>query len=415
MHKASKNNQFPKSSPHGVPLEQAQNLSECITWGRVLSLDPQSLTLFSGGVQGKWPVVANKTLPCQVGDIVEVNVEKSMVSEIKVLVPCSGENPFWESSFSVEKARRWQQLNAYFRSFFSQQDFIEITTPTLVESPGLEPHLDAFKTQFQMGSQEITTYLPTSPEFHLKKALSQGFEKIYEIKSVFRNGELSAHHQPEFTMVEWYRAYEDLDAILKDFNHLFVGLQNIFPNCFSKTPQIQVYTMAQVFKKVLGFTLTPATEEKDLQGLAGDLKMETKGYSLNDLFSGIFVSRIEPWLAQQEQPVVIKDFPPFQSALARIENGWADRMELYWRGFELANGFSELNDPTEQEKRFVEEQAIKKREGKQPSPIDEQFLKCLKWGMPPAAGMALGVDRLFMALFNEKEIRETRMFPFTCY
>jgi lysyl-tRNA synthetase class 2 len=214
-------------------------------------------------------------------------------------------------------------------------------------------------------------------------------------------------------MMEWDRSFATLDDIIKDLKGLFNYLKLHWPENISASGPLQVKTMSQTFKELLDFELTPTTPIDSLLLLAKDCGVETSASdSWDEVFHRIFFQKIEPHLGRQG-PEVVRHFPPSQCAWARITpEGWADRAELYWRGVELANGYNELNDPVEQELRFQKAIADRKARGKEPYPVDQDFLLALKTGMPPSAGIALGLDRLFMLIVNGSDIADVRSFPF---
>lgn len=340
------------------------------------------------------------------GDLVVVDGEE----KIHLMAP--GEPQ--ASPVSYGQLLSWQKYTSLIREFFFKGEFLEIQTPTFVDCPGTEPNLEAFKVGLHRGRTTKAQYLPTSPELHLKKALAMGFDKIFEIKTCFRNNEFSAHHQPEFLMLEWYRSYADLSVIEKDIRALLGFLMQQFPYEALHGPEnFRVTTMAELFKQHADFTIFPWTTLEQYKEKAKDLGIIVQGAeSIDDYFFAIFLERIEPHLPSNEM-IFVKDYPPFQSALARLTPaGWADRMEIYFGGFELANAFHELNDPKIQRERFQEDLNKKKQSGREEVPIDEEFMKCLEKGMPPSAGIALGVERLFMALFKVKDIRSLKLFPY---
>jgi len=348
------------------------------------------------------------------GDLVEAIIWKDSqnsplrLEALALLVPSQKENPF-ENEFGFKRAHQWDECLASIREFFKSRDFLEVRTPTLVPSPGLEPHLDPFKTQFEMGSRRQDFYLPTSPEFHLKKALAQGFPRIFEFKECFRNGELSQHHQPEFLMLEWYRAFSEMEVLIKETAALVEHLQKKF--CEETQPST-IATLDALFKNEFGFTITPQTTRDELARLARelDLTIDDKD-DFDSIFMRIFVEKIESSLGRHG-PVILYHFPPSQAALARLTSeGWADRFELFWKGFEIANAFHELNDPEEQRRRFKIDQEKKRELGKAVVAVDEEFLAALDYGMPPSVGIALGVERLFMALMGLEVLSEARLFP----
>ncbi|MCZ0931680.1 MAG: hypothetical protein OXJ52_00790, partial [Oligoflexia bacterium] len=305
------------------------------------------------------------------------------------------------------------------------------STPHLVECPGTEPHLKALKTSFKK------TYLATSPEMHLKRLLCQDWTDFFEIKTCYREEAISPHHQVEFTLLEWYRAFYSSRELMKETYELLLFLQE---KGFCKLFPYKVFTVAELFKKYLDFSLTPESSKQDLADLVEKHKLNDLSYSENrqaftessshtneqhyigshsresgnlqrtsfeDIFFLLFLNQIEPKLPKKT-PVFICNYPPQLRAFAQInQKGWADRFELYWRGLELANAFYEVIDPSEQEKIFQDH--LKER--KEGLPLDFELLKDMKRAMPPVSGVALGLDRLFLALFNKKDLKQTRLFP----
>lgn len=340
-----------------------------------------------------------------VGDLLAV----SESGEITLLAPATRKLP--THLLNLDMHRLWQDYIFWIREFFKEQGFVEIQTPGLVACPGTEPSLDVFSTDLVLGSRREKLYLPTSPELHLKKALSLGAEKIFEIKKCYRNGEVTDHHQPEFTMIEWYRAFEDLQAIKKDVVGLVTYLGRKIP-ALQRPAAVDNFTIAQLFKRDCGFELKPGTSKEQLKDLALKLGVDVASATqIDDYFFLLFLEKIEGHLPP-ERLTFVENYPPYQAALARLtEEGWGDRFEVYWQGLELANAFHELNDPKVQAQRFQADLAKKKSLGKEIIPLDDEFMQCLEAGMPPSGGIALGVERLFMALVGVKNISETRLFP----
>jgi lysyl-tRNA synthetase class 2 len=223
----------------------------------------------------------------KIGDIIEIQYSatiKDLVEAIKLLVPCLGDNPFSESDFLITRAKDWNKYLSLIRTFFVKRDFVELRTPTLVNSPGLEPFLDPFKTRFNLGRSEREVYLPTSPEFHLKKSLTLGYEKVFELKECFRNGELSQTHSPEFLMLEWYRAYEKIENIIKDVSQIFEELQSTF---FTDRTleKVKVFKMEDLWAEILTFDLNSNSKIEDLWSLSKSLKIGEGEKDFDDLFN----------------------------------------------------------------------------------------------------------------------------------
>ncbi len=295
-------------------------------------------------------------------------------------------------------AQKFPQFQQLVRQFFINRGLIELQTPTLVLCPGLEPTLEPFAVD--------KLYLLTSPEVHLKKALANGWTDIFELKTCFRKGEYSQAHEPEFTMLEWYRAYADLELILAD---LFALVGDV---CGLKTPP-RVTTFRELFLQEFGFSLTPQTSAVELRELLRSNSIHyLEDEEFTDLFHRLLIERIEVKLKGMG-PVIVRDFPPNMAALARLTpEGWADRFEFYWNGLEIANAFNEVNEPLEQRRRWEFEQVERARIGSTFLPMDVQLIEALEAGMPPSGGIALGVERLYMAMNDVKKIQELKLFPY---
>ncbi len=373
--------------------------------GRLLEISQGRLQLLQ---KGQWKISSQCQFPVSVlrpNDWLALRLENGEIQEIVLLAPAL-EEPLQLSSNSALQSQ-WFDFLSRVRQFFAGKTFLEAQSPSLVKCPGTEPFLDLFSVDLKVGRHERKLYLPTSPELHLKKMLSAGYEKIFEIRPCFRNGEISSRHQPEFWMLEWYRAFADLDQILQDTLHLieFLG---------GSVEGFQRKSMADLFREKLDFELTPKTSLQELRDLAGRLGLKSaETFEIwDDVFYFIFVEKIEPFL-ECDQPLIVEKYPPSQAALARLtKDGWGERFELYWKGFEIANAFHELNDPVVQAERFQADLEQKKSLGKEVPALDEDFLRALRSGMPPSGGIALGLERLFMALHGVREIQELKVFPY---
>jgi lysyl-tRNA synthetase class 2 len=321
--------------------------------------------------------------------------------KILLLAPCLGQEILETSD--QELFRSWIQFLNQVRQYFINQKFDEIKTPTLVVCPGTEPFLEPFVTEYKFGQTTQEYFLPTSPELSLKKCLARGWHKIFEIRPCFRNGEKSAWHSTEFYMLEWYRSFENLEAIKIDICMLLDDLE--FPGW--KKSKLVSLSMADLFKKYLQFELKPNTRASELLSLAAKLNLQAgSDWDFDDIFYLLYIEKIEPRLGEFEF-LILEKYPPSQAALARLTSeGWGERFEFYINGVEIANAFHELNDPQIQRLRFEEDLAKKKKYGKRNIPLDENFLLHLEQGMPPAAGIALGLERLFMICAKIRDIQQ---------
>jgi len=311
------------------------------------------------------------------------------------------------------------------RQYFLEQGFVEVETPYLVPSPGMEPHLSALEVRCTLptGKNE-KKYLHTSPEYGMKKLLGQGWEKIFQICRVFRDGEVSTTHQIEFTMLEWYRARADYQKIMEDCEGLLSFLAGEVWDLQESTyrgkainfsPPFERLSVARAMSRYGGMDIAKNRDGASLLAEAKSRGYRFGGagtYSFDDVFFKVFLEAVEPRLGHPK-PTILYDYPAGMAALARLKPDnplWAERFELYVAGLELANAFSELNDPTEQRRRFEEEQKLRARSGKPVYPIDEDLLQALSQ-MPPSAGIALGVDRLVMLFCDTHSIQEVLAFP----
>lgn len=308
------------------------------------------------------------------------------------------------------------EITSATRAFFSQQGFIEVETPALQRSPGLEPHLKAFSTELVGASPDDRgkAYLHTSPEYTMKKLLVAGLPRSFQLARVFRNGERSSTHHPEFTMLEWYRAHAGYRDLIADVEGLFGAVAGVMgsermmtyrgKHCDPRA-KIDVVTVAEAFGTyiqidLLGTIDDPAEPDpRPLIELAEGL-----GYRCapddrwDDVFFRLFLDRIEPNLGNG-RPTVLIDYPACMAALARIKPDdprLCERFEVYSCGLELANAFGELTDADEQRRRFEADLEFRQSRYGDALPIDEDFLSALEFGMPPSAGIALGFDRLVM-------------------
>jgi elongation factor P--(R)-beta-lysine ligase len=304
---------------------------------------------------------------------------------------------------------------AALRRFFAERDFLEVETPLLVPSPGLELHLDA-----------VTAgggYLITSPEYQMKRLLAAGFERIYQVCRCFRAGEHGPHHAAEFTMVEWYRGFAELDAIARDTEELVAAVvtavagspvARVAGRSIPVAPPWPRLTVRDAMRRWAGVEVAGDEPAPALVGAVRAAGIAVAdGTAWDDAFFAAFLARVEPALAALDHPVILEDWPAPLAALARRKPGdprTALRFEAYVGGIELANAFGELTDPVEQRARFEHDQATRRTRGKPVYPIDERLLAALAEGLPPSAGIALGVDRLVMLATGAETIDEVLTF-----
>lgn len=383
---------------------------DAVLQGRILSMDHQSITV-QRFLQQPLRAVCNKL---KEGEEISVLIVGDWISidtlGIVTLHAPALENPKTLTSEKIEILKKWSHFRKEIHAFFDSLNFLEIETPTLVLCPGSEPTLDVFSTQLIVGSKTEKLFLPTSPEWHLKKTLCMGLPAIYEIKSCFRNGEITERHQPEFLLLEWYRSFANLQSIKKDA----VMLIDFLCKKMAVPPpkNIQTYSVAELFKKYLSFELRAETTEAELRELAKYHQVDLRAADcIDDCFYLIFMEKIEcRW--NPDELVFVENYPPYQAALARINpEGWGDRFEIYWKGYELANAFHELNNPVIQSQRFKEDLKKKEQLSKEVIGTDHDFFSALNTGLPPSGGIALGLERLFMAMHGLKDIKDLKLFP----
>ncbi len=333
-------------------------------------------------------------------------------------------------------ARLRQEVLGWTREFFIEKKFLEVATPVVTRYGTAEAYIDPMETQVltDKGRTWMGQLIP-SPEIHHKKLLASGYENIFEIARVHRNGESpeSNHHNMEFTLLEWYRLGADYRVIMSDLEALirFLGEKVLKNKDFPRegpelflTNSWERISVAEAFRVHAGVDFA-----KDFPSVSsGDPQKpykfweplipiaEKKGYgknlSLDDAFYFIFLNEIENKINGRATPVFLYDYPIFQAAFSRPAGDprYGERFELYAGGLELGNGYSELTDPVEQKKRFDEGNAIRQTRGKRPSDVDPEFLALLK-NIPQAGGVALGMDRLLMLLGGTASIDDVILFP----
>jgi lysyl-tRNA synthetase class 2 len=311
------------------------------------------------------------------------------------------------------------------RQYFLQEGFVEMETPCLVPSPGMEPHLVALEVLVTgPDGAKKKMYLHTSPEYYMKKLLARGWDKIFQICRVFRDGEFGDTHEVEFTMLEWYRTHADYRKIMEDCEGLlhYLSLEVLGKTRLSYqgkiidlSPPAERVSVARAMKIHGGVDIQKNSDGPSLleEAKSRGYRFEPGGvYSFDEVFFKIFLEEVEPRLGNSK-PTFLYEYPASMAALARLkpENPlWAERFELYVAGLELANAFSELVDPVEQRRRFGSERRLRAVLKKPLYPIDEELLEALS-RMPPSAGIALGVDRLMMLLCDAPRIQEVLAFP----
>ena len=285
------------------------------------------------------------------------------------------------------------------RNFFATRNVIEVETPLLSHATNPAPHLNSFCLD--------NLYLQTSPEFAMKRLLATGSGDIYQICKAFRKDEIGRFHNPEFTILEWYRLgfnHHDLMAEVNEFLKVTIN-----------APESKRFTYKEIFEEFL--KINPHTNNLD-QLKAAAQKNNLSVANLSDDYDTwlqlLFTHLIEPKLGQ-EYPVFVYDFPAAQAMLAKVraeEPIVASRFEVYFKGVELANGFHELSDTKEQRKRFVQDLAMRQKLKLPQIPLDENFLLALT-NLPDCSGVALGIDRLLLLAANAASLNEVLCYSFS--
>lgn len=300
---------------------------------------------------------------------------------------------------------------AHIRAFFAERGVLEVETPILSAAGNTDPNIRSFTTRFSghvdAGARE--RWLRTSPEFPLKRLLAAGAPDIYELGRVFRDGEAGGRHNPEFTMLEWYRVGWDDTRLAREVIDL---LQRVLVHA-GKTVDIVETTYRSLFHDALG--IDPLVDTVDvLRGaLQGTTVIDGEGLERDDWLDLLLTHRLQPAFPR-DRVTVVRDFPASQCALARIRPGEppvAERFEAYIGPYEVANGYHELNDAAEQRSRFVRDNDKRRARGDRDVPLDEPLLAVLD-AMPACAGVAMGIERLLMVLAGTDAIADVLAFPF---
>ncbi len=295
-------------------------------------------------------------------------------------------------------------LLAATRAFFVERGYLEVETPIAVPSPGLDVHLDAVEIS---STRDGARYLITSPEYQMKRLLAGGMPRIFQLARCFRRGELGARHNPEFTMLEWYRAWSDVDAMIDETEALVISLARAARGAAELVVEGRTIALTPPFERLplaTAFARHAAMREDDAIALASDDE---------ERFFRVLVDEVEPALAAGP-PVMLVEWPASQASLARKKASdprVAERFELMIGGVELCNGFGELTDPREQRARFEGDQRERAARGLPVYPIDERFLGALEEGLPPSSGNALGLDRLVALATGATRIGDVMTFP----
>ncbi|MCW9024646.1 MAG: EF-P lysine aminoacylase EpmA [Gammaproteobacteria bacterium] len=325
----------------------------------------------------------------------------------------------WQPSASIETLKLRARLLQQLRAFFHERDVWEVETPILSQAATTDPHIDSFVVN--NSDNQLAGYLHTSPEFPMKRLLAAGSGSIYQVSKVFRSGELGRRHNPEFTLIEWYRMGFDYHQLMDEVDAL---VRELLSESVSLEESVRI-TYQQAFLQFIGIDPFSADIEK-LKACA--LEHDISGIELGndkDAWLDLLVSHVLEKSLPTSRLVFIYDYPETQASLARIrqvnsqqsdsEQPFAvgERFELYLNGMELANGFHELANSNEQRRRFEENLSQRLCSDKDNYPLDEHFLSALTQGLPDCSGVALGFDRLVMLAADIDQISEVMSFDYS--
>ncbi|HBK45758.1 MAG TPA: EF-P lysine aminoacylase GenX [Xanthomonadaceae bacterium] len=313
-------------------------------------------------------------------------------------------------SIDIEALRLRARLNAAIRGFFAERGVLEVETPVMSAAGNTEPNIESFSTRFSghVDAGPPLRWLRTSPEYPLKRLLAAGVGDCYELGRVFRNGEAGGRHNPEFSMLEWYRLGWDHRRLADET----VALVQAALALVDRQATVQVASYRQLFVEVAGVDPFAATQD-ELRGALGDVGVDPRGLGRDDWLDLLMTHRIQPSFAAG-RITVVHDWPASQCALARIRDGdppVAERFELYLGVHEVANGYHELNDADEQRRRFLRDNQVRAGRGLPQVPLDGRLLATLSH-LPDCAGVAVGVDRLLMAMRGTMRIADVLAFDF---
>lgn len=318
----------------------------------------------------------------------------------------------WPPGASIAALRQRAELNTLIRQFFAERSVLEVETPLLSACATVDRHIESFSVDGpgSLGAEAPRRWLRTSPEFAMKRLLCAGVGDCYELGRVFRRGEAGARHNPEFSLLEWYRVGFSLDALMDEVSALIAAaLALVGRRC-----RVRRCSYRQLFQDAFG--LDPhVADVATLRAAAGDLRIDPEGLERDDWLDLLISHRLQPgWAA--DTLLLLHDYPASQSALAHVHEvdgqRVAERFEAYLGPLELANGYHELADADEQQRRFESEQAWRRAQGRSVPPYDLHLVNALRAGLPDCSGVALGVDRLLACLLDSPALSAVIAFDF---
>ena len=317
----------------------------------------------------------------------------------------------WKPTADLEALRLRAELYALIRKFFAQRNVLEVETPVLSAAGNTDPNIESFQLQFQgpVTAGPGIRWLRTSPEYPLKRLLASGIGDCYELGRVFRNGEAGKRHNPEFTMLEWYRCGFDHHQLMDECAELVKDAMHLA----GRRATIRDVSFRQLYQDSFGFDPMTA-DEGELRTPLAVYGIDGNGLTRDDWLDLLMSHLIQPGIPAN-RILLVYDYPASQCSLARVRPGdvpLAERFEVFAGPLELANGFHELNDGDEQRARFGRDLGQRQRRASLQPPVDERLLAALP-KLPDCSGVALGVDRLLMAMQGSERIADVLAFPFS--
>lgn len=317
---------------------------------------------------------------------------------------------YWAPGCDLQQLRDRAQLLAAIRSFFEQRQVLEVETPLLSQASGTDPNLEFFSTQYLSTSDATTHYLQSSPEFAMKRLLAAGCGSIYQICKAFRNGEQGRWHNPEFTLLEWYRVGIDMYALMREVGELLTTL-------LPAMETVEQWSYSELFLEQTGldplrFEATAYADFACRQGMPEAVSI--CGHDHGTWLDFLFSHSVQPSLTGKDFCFVY-GFPAVLSSLARPNSDnplLVERFEVFVRGIELGNGYHELTDGGEQQRRFEHEAELRDRRRQPPVAIDRRLLAALNAGLPDCSGIAIGLDRLLAVRAGKQSVEEVLAFSF---
>ena len=318
--------------------------------------------------------------------------------------------PDWKPAASLDALRLRAALNAMVRGFFAERDVLEEETPVFSQAGNTDPNIESFEAQFSgpAAAGAPRRWLRTSPEFALKRLLAAGVGHCYELGRVFRNGEFGRQHNPEFSMLEWYRVGWTHHQLMDETAELVQAALRLV----GRSASVRETSYRQLYQDHFGFDAMTAGEA-ELRAPLAVYAIDDDGLTRDDWLDLLMTHLVQPNFPAN-RILMVYDYPKSQAALARVRQGEvpvAERFELYLGPVELANGYRELGDADEQRERLARDHSLRRKRGQPLPAFDERLLAALP-SMPDCAGVALGMDRLLQCLLGVDRLDEVLAIPF---